>query len=341
MTTVDLGSADLQATSAQSTSAPGTKAPGAALLECEVVGISQSAPAIKSFTIAASKGAELPGYVAGSHLVVHTAAGANAYSLTGDGLRPTEYTFSVLRVADGHGGSTWLHDSVVVGDILRIQPPRSAFAPIARATKHLLVAGGIGVTPMVSHLRAAQRWGRNVQVLYAFRDGHGAHIDDIVALAGRAAELYTDRSSFLERLSGELRTQPVGTHLYVCGPAAMIDAVVDAAHAAGWPESRIHFERFGIDALDAGDPFRAELTESGTSIEVASGVSLLEALEATGIDVPNLCRQGVCGECRLPVSGGSPLHRDMFLTDDEKASGDAIMPCVSRACAGATLELPL
>jgi len=318
---------------------PSSPAPGT--LTLIVTGISQPAPDIKMFTLARPDGGPLPGFVAGSHLVVHTGVGANAYSLTGDGLHPSAYTFSVLRVIDGRGGSRWLHDSVKPGDTLEIAPPRSAFPPIARAAKHLLIAGGIGVTPIVSHLRAARRWGRNIQVLYVFRNGNAAHIDDVTELAGRSAELYTDRESFLARLTAELSTQPVGTHLYVCGPAAMIDVVVAAAATAGWPESRVHFERFGIDALDAGDPFRVTLTESDTTIDVPSGTSMLEALEDNGIDVPNLCRQGVCGECRLPLSGGTPIHRDLYLSDEEKTCGDAIMPCVSRAAEGATLELPL
>ncbi len=180
-------------------------------------------------------------------------------------------------------------------------------------------------------------------MLYVFRKDAAAHLADVTALARARAELFTDRVSFIERLDEALRAQPVGTHLYVCGPSAMIDAVVDAAVQAGWPDSRIHFERFGIDALDAGgDPFRVELVESGRSIDVPSGGrACSRPSNRRASRSPNLCRQGVCGECRIPLAGGSPIHRDLYLSAEEKDAGDAIMPCVSRAADGCSLEVPL
>lgn len=307
-----------------------------------VTSIVNSANGIRTITLSAPDGAPLPGFVPGSHLVVRASEHSNAYSLVSDGTNPVEYTISVLRVADGNGGSRWLHDVLVEGDQLEVRTPRSAFAPAARAAKHLLIAGGIGVTPIVSHLRAAARWRRHVQVLYAFRPGFAAHVDEVSLLAGAGAELFTTRAEFSTRLAETLEEQPVGTHLYVCGPAGFIDHVLDSAVAAGWPSSRLHSERFGIDALDAGDPFRVELTRSKRVVDVPSGTSLLDALETNGIAVPNLCRQGVCGECRIDLCGGDePIHRDLFLTEEEKHSRTAIMPCVSRAGDGCTLEVPL
>ncbi|MEU4314530.1 PDR/VanB family oxidoreductase [Nocardia sp. NPDC024068] len=305
-----------------------------------VTGVADPAPGIRGLTLAATDGSRLPGFIPGSHLVVRVGGRANAYSLTSDGFDPAEYAISVLRVADGRGGSRLLH-TLAVGETLSARPPRSAFPPIARAAKHLLVAGGIGVTPILSHLRAARRWGREVQVLYTFRAGHGAHVPEVADLGGSAAELITDRAAFTQRLTAALTAQPLGTHLYVCGPPAMIDYVVAAAATAGWPRSRIHFERFRDDALGAGEPFTVALTESGRTVAVPSGTSLLDALETSGIRIPSLCRQGVCGECRTPLGGGLPIHRDLYLSDREKESGAAIMPCVSRARGGTVLEVPL
>ena len=305
-----------------------------------VTEVAEPAPGIRSLTLAAADGSELPGFVPGSHLVLAAGGRTNAYSLTSDGVAPTAYSVSVLHVPDGAGGSRWVHERLGVGDTVAAQLPRSAFAPVARARRHLLVAGGIGVTPIVSHLRAARTWGREVQVLYVFREGYAAHVDDVLALTDGAAELLHDRASFLVRLERVLAEQPLGTHLYVCGPGAMIDAVLDAAAALGWPCSRLHHERFGAEALDPGDPFTVELTRTGASVEVPSGTSLLEALEGAGVDVPSLCRQGVCGECLVPVAAGKPLHRDLFLSEDEKAAADCVMACVSRAD-GPTLEVPL
>ncbi|UVF80493.1 PDR/VanB family oxidoreductase [Gordonia mangrovi] len=320
---------------------PGVTRAESTTLRLVVTAIGDAAPGIRNFTFAAPDGAELPGFVAGSHVVIAAGDRSNAYSLTGDGVAPRSYSISVLRLDDGFGGSRWMHEMLAEGDVVDVEIPRSAFAPEARATKHLLIAGGIGITPILSHLRAARRWGRDVQVLYSFRAGRAAHVDDIVDLAGARAELFTDQPAFVDRLGETLIDQPIGTHLYVCGPAGMIDHVVDTAAALGWPLSRIHFERFGTDALDAGDPFTVRLTETDTTLDVPSGTSVLEALESAGYAIPNRCRQGVCGECRLPLAAGAAVHRDLYLTDEEKGAGDAFMPCVSRAAEGATLEVPL
>lgn len=308
-------------------------------LKLVITALDDAVPGIRSVTLSDPAGGELPGFIPGSHLAIEVGNKSNAYSLTGSGVAPEHYTISVLRVAGG-AGSAYVHDRFAVGDTINAQLPRSAFPPVARARKHLLVAGGIGVTPILSHLRAARAWGRETQVLYTFREGHAAHLDDIAALAPDA-ELITDGPGvFMARMRTVLAGQPLGTHLYVCGPGPMIDAVVTAATEAAWPPSRIHLERFTMDALAPGEPFTVTLTRTGTEIEVPSGTSLLEALEGAGISVPNLCRQGICGECRIGVESGTPLHRDMVLTDDEKSTGAVLMACVSR-CDGSALEVAL
>lgn len=309
-------------------------------LDLVVTEAMEAVPGVRSLTLAARDGGDLPGFVPGSHLVIECGGRANAYSLTSEGVAPLSYAVSVLEIPDGSGGSRWVHRELAVGDTVTAHPPRSLFPPVARAAKHLLIAGGIGVTPIVSHLRAARAWGRETEVHYVFREGRGAHIDDVLALTEGAAALHTDRREFSARLEKALADQPLGTHLYVCGPAAMIDHVLDTARASGWPESRLHSERFGMEALDPGEPFDVTLTATGTTLAVPSGASLLEALEGAGVEVPNLCRQGVCGECRTPVTAGAPLHRDLFLTDEEKAAGNVLMACVSR-CAGPALEVSL
>lgn len=310
-------------------------------LELVVTALDDPVPGVRSVTFAAADGSEvLPTYVPGSHLVVECGGRANAYSLTGDAVCPPTYSISVLRLDDGAGGSRWIHDELSVGDVVEARLPRSAFAPASKATRHLLVAGGIGVTPILSHVRAADQWGRDVQVLYAHREGRGAHVAELRELAGDRLELYTDQAGFVVRLEEVLAAQPLGTHLYVCGPTAMMDHVLARAAELGWPPSRLHSERFGIDVLDPGEPFTVTVAESGTTLDVPSGTSLLEALLEAGHDIPNLCRQGVCGECRVPVVGGRPLHRDLFLTEDEKEAADVLMCCVSRAD-GPTLEVSL
>jgi ferredoxin-NADP reductase len=258
----------------------------------------------------------------------------NAYSLTGSGDAPEEYSISVLHRPDGRGGSSAVH-RLLAGERVLASRPRSAFAPAATARRHLLIAGGIGITPMVSHLRAALDWNRPAELLYSYRPGGAAHLDEVRRLCSASPALalaeFSGRRAFREGLAQALRRQPLGTHLYVCGPQGFMDLVLSEARAACWPESRLHLEAFGAAEPASGEPFTARLARSGRTLPVPSGTSLLEALEQAGHPVPNLCRQGVCGECVLPVKGGRPQHRDLFLAPAEKAANNAIMCCVSRS----------
>jgi ferredoxin-NADP reductase len=308
-------------------------------LDLVVVAIDDRIPGIRGLTMARPDGSPLPSFTPGSHLVLECGSVLNAYSLTGDGVAPTTYSISVLECAGGAGGSQWLHRELRRGDPVVARAPRSAFAPVLRATKHVLVAAGIGITPMVSHLRSARRWGRQVELLYVHGEGRGAHADDVARLTDRAT-IVTDRGRFAAALTRTLARQPLGTHLYVCGPAAFMADVTTLAAELGWPPSRVHVEHFGITAFDPGEPFEVHLSTTGDSFTVAPGVSLLAALQARGHHVPNLCRQGVCGECRIAVTAGDVLHRDLYLSDAERAAGDSVMSCVSRA-AGGRLELSL
>jgi ferredoxin-NADP reductase len=303
---------------------------GAAALELLVTEAVDEAPGIRSLVLRAPDGARLPSYVPGSHIIIRCGGRSNAYSLTGTGEDPREYPVSVLQVASGNGGSAAIH-RLAVGDRVTVSRPRSAFAPVATARRHLLVAGGIGITPMLSHLRAGRRWGRPVELLYSYRPGRGAHLQALRALAGKSLAEFTGRTEFQAALARRLRRQPLGTHLYVCGPQGFTDLVLAEARAAGWPGHRLHAEAFGAAALDPGRPFTATLARSGRILGVPAGTSLLEALEGAGIPVPNLCRQGVCGECRLPVRRGIPEHRDLYLGAGEKSANDSIMCCVSRS----------
>lgn len=139
------------------------------------------------------------------------------------------------------------------------------------------------------------------------------------------------RDEFWRKLGPALYQQPIGTHLYVCGPAAMTEEVQTSARRAGWPTGRLHAEAFTGGIVTNGEPFIASLISSGKTIDVSANLSLLEALEQAGVKVPNMCRRGVCGECRLEVAAGIPDHHDFVLSEEEKAGSQFIMPCVSRA----------
>lgn len=313
-------------------------------LALRVVEVDDSVPGVRSLALAAADGGALPSYTPGSHVVLDVPVGpgrtrrlANAYSLTGESVDPDVYRISVLRCApeaDGGtaaGGSAWVH-ALAVGDELTATAPRSAFAPVHRATRHLLLGAGIGITPLLSHLRSHLRWGRDAELVYLHRAGLGAHVEELVALGGERVRLLHDRTVFATLLGELLADQPFGTHLYACGPAGFTELVTTTAAALGWPASRVHTEPFGVAALDPGEPFTVGV--GGATLAVPAGTSLLEALEDAGLPVPNLCRQGVCGECRVvvdPAASTGVLHRDLYLSDADKADGDCAMACVSRA----------
>jgi ferredoxin-NADP reductase len=299
-------------------------------LQLEVTNVSPQTDSIVSITLTDPSFRKLPSYVPGSHLVVQYGEGVNAYSLTGSGNFPSDYTISVLRVENGAGGSQAMH-RLAVGDRVNASRPRSAFAPASTATHHLLVAAGIGITPVLSHARAAADRGTTSSLIYVYRPGAGAHVDDARELLGSALTECSNRDSFRQVLSEHLTTQGLGTHLYACGPNAFMDSVLDQAREAGWAEARLHSEAFGAAELDGGEPFTVSLTRSGLKLNVPAGVSLLETLERAGRTIPNMCRKGICGECVLPVLKGTPQHRDTYLTDQEKAENTTMMCCVSRS----------
>lgn len=283
---------------------------------------------VRTLKLSVPDGGLLPAYVPGSHLVVECGGRSNAYSLLDDGAVSACYRISVLLCPDGTGGSRWIHD-LRVGTELAVSLPRSAFPPVAAGRHHLLIAAGIGVTPILSHARAAQRWGRSSTVLYRYRPGHGVHLAELRELCGTGLEEFVDRTSFADRFAALLVTQPLGAQLYVCGPGPFTDQVLASAEAAGWPRERLHSERFSAADLGPGRAFSVRLTD-GRTLEVPTGESLLAVLERNGFNVPNRCRQGVCGECRIGVAGGRPEHRDYYLSEPERAANDSLMCCVSR-----------
>ncbi|MDW5594076.1 PDR/VanB family oxidoreductase [Conexibacter stalactiti] len=293
--------------------------------------IERLTPAVRAIRLVDPRGHALPSFTPGSHVVVECGGRRNAYSLTGPTDAPDHYAISVRLDVEGAGGSRWLHERLGDGDQLVVSPPRSAFAPARSARKHLFVAGGIGITPILSHVRAARRWGDPFTLLYAHRRDAATHVPELERLCGDRLSRFRRGADLGERLTQELTAQPLGTHLYVCGPGAMSETVLAAARAAGWPEGRLHSERFSADELSPGRPFTAVLARSGTRLRVPSGVTLLEALEAVGAPVSSLCRQGVCGECRVGVRAGRPEHRDLYLSGPERLAGDSVMCCVSRA----------
>ncbi len=314
-------------------------------LNVVVTAIEQVTPLIKHFTLAAVGGEPLPAFSAGSHIIVvmHTPARAhrNPYSLLGSPRCLDRYEIAVRRMEQSRGGSHYLHDLVQVGSRLEIAHPVNLFGLDKIARRHLLIAGGVGITPILAHLEELQDGSTPFELHYAVRSPqHAAFAQRLRERAGASLRMYYDSAGQSLDLDALLSNQPLGTHVYACGPAGLIDAVTATARSLGWPGSHVHWERFA--APPVGDAFEAYLARSQRSVRIPSDRSLLESIEAAGVEVPYLCRGGVCGYCRTRVLelDGELLHNDHFLSDAEKARGASIMPCVSRArCSRLVLDL--
>lgn len=292
-------------------------------------------PLIKRFRFVRRDGGLMPSFSGGAHTVVemddHGTRRLNPYSLMGDPADRTGYEISVRRDDAGRGGSLFMHRHVVPGLEMLISPPVNLFQPDWRGRKHLMIAGGIGITPFIAQAAQIAAMGAKFELHYAARNAElGAYMADLSAKYGPRVHCYFDDEGQAIDLKVLLSTQPLGTHLYVCGPKGMIAWVRKAAEGMGWPAGSVHHEEFL--APPVGKVFEVTLAASGKTITVGTHQSLLEAMEAAEVDAPYLCRGGACGQCETDVLGcdGKLLHNDHWLTDEQKAEGRKIMPCVSR-----------
>lgn len=301
-----------------------------------VAKITPVAERVKRFRFERLDGQPMPTFSGGAHVIVSMNDDGhmrrNAYSLMSPPHDCSAYEISVLRVEDSRGGSAFMHEKLAEGDEIKVSYPVNLFQPDWRGRKHLLIAGGIGITPFIAMMEQFTRAGANFELHYAVRSmDRGAYCRDLVARYGpHRIKVYSDAEGSSIPFARLLDSQPLGTHLYVCGPSGMIDGVLKAGIEAGWPEENLHSERFL--SVQSGNPFSIELIRSGKTVQVGHHESMLEAIEAVGVDPPFLCRGGACGQCETGVAlcEGTLLHHDVYLTDDEKASGRKVMICVSR-----------
>jgi ferredoxin-NADP reductase len=306
-------------------------------LSVRVARIEAVTPEIKRFTLVSTNGTHLPPFSGGSNVVVliphANGTHRNAYSLMSSPYDSSVYQIAVRRVEDGRGGSQRMHEAVNEGDVLEILRPVNLFPLSKHARLHLFIAGGVGITPVCSQLAELRLRGTPFEVHLAVRGAEHARLgEELKREYGDAVRLY--RGDIEQRLdiSAVLADRPLGSHLYVCGPESMIQDAIDSAHALGWTDSHIHYERF-LEQGSAGEAFSVTLARSGATIDVSPDQSLLEAAEAAGHRIPYLCRGGACGECQTEVLelDGEIFHTDDWLSDEDKATNKKIMPCVSRA----------
>ncbi len=289
---------------------------------------------IWGFELRHPRGDALVPFTAGAHLTVQVPGGARRnYSLYGDPADHSAYHIAVKRDALGRGGSMRMADDVNQGDLLHVSAPRNNFELHPRATEFLFIAGGIGITPilsMVRHLQAATD--ARFRLVYCTRDADTtAFLKDLSApeLAGRV-QVHHDHGDSAQAFDfWPVFETPGKAHVYCCGPRGLMDAVADMS--GHWPSGNIHFESFGADASTyaTNTAFTVRLQKSGATVPVGADQSILEALRACGHHVPSSCESGTCGSCRTGLLAGAVEHRDMVLNDEEKQGH--IMVCVSRA----------
>ena len=310
-----------------------------------VTAVMPLASGIVGFALRDPGGADLPAFTPGAHIAVRTPGGAiRRYSLCNPPHQSDRYEIAVKRDAAGRGGSVSMADRLRVGDRLPVAAPRNEFELHPRAKRFLFVAGGIGITPIVAMLRhLVATAGPPFRLHYCTRSRADTAFADALAAPEFAAhvDLHHDGGDPARAFDfWPLLEKPVpGTHVYCCGPRALMDTVRDMS--GHWASGTIHFESFGVDADAAperpavhGPASRA----AARSVEVAADQSILEALRAHGVAVRSSCEAGSCGTCRTPLVAGEAEHRDFVLSDAEHAT--QIMVCVSRA-RGAELVLDL
>lgn len=302
----------------------------------QVRAIRLEAEGILSFELADLDGAELPATRAGAHVDVHLPGGlVRSYSLAGDPHERSRWLLGVLRERSSRGGSQALHERVRVGDLLTVGPPRQAFALAPGARHTVLLAGGIGITPLKAMAHELHRQGASFELHYCVRTvRHAAFLDALRALLPpERLHLHVDNGNPAQGLDidGLLREPAPGTHLYYCGPVGFMQSCATAT--ARWPAGTVHCEHFRpAEPAQAPAPtgaFEVRLARRGLSLQVAPEQTIVRAIELAGLRVPTSCLSGLCGACKVGVLEGEVEHHDLILSDEERTRCMTI--CVSRA----------
>ena len=307
------------------------------LIEARLHAITREAEGISSFEFRRPDGSELPPFTAGAHIDVSLRPGVvRQYSLCNDPAERHRYVIAVLREPNGRGGSLAIHDQLRLGATITISAPRNFFPLVRGARRHLLVAGGIGVTPMIAMVAELSARGEAFFLHYCTRNAQRtAFLGRVQSLAaeGRAA-LHHDQGNPLQGLDLQLllRDHDPGTHLYFCGPKGFMEAA--RAFSAHWPRDAVHFEYFAAPTEPAGKPeenraFRVKLVRSALELEVPADKSIVAVLREHDVFIETSCEEAYCGTCLTRYLAGEVDHRDTVL--DEKDRKEFLLVCRSRA----------
>jgi ferredoxin-NADP reductase/phenylpropionate dioxygenase-like ring-hydroxylating dioxygenase large terminal subunit len=320
------------------------RGPGASgTMQVVIARVAREAERVVALDLVAEDGGELPAFAAGAHIDVHIATGiVRQYSLCSDPADRSRYRIAVLLEAASRGGSATIHDAFHEGRRVRITKPRNAFALAPDAPRAVLIAGGIGVTPLIAMAHTLHRQGTPFTLHYcAHSRATAPFLTELESGPwAKSVALYFGGGPDARRFdaASTLAAAP-GAHVYVCGPSRLQDGIAAAAEAIGLAPNCIHRERFTADVDRSGEAFTVIAARSGITVTVPPERSIAQMLEEHGVDVPISCEQGVCGTCVTRVLEGVVDHRDLFLSQAEKATNTRLTVCCSRAKGGATLVL--
>ena len=311
-----------------------------ALIRLTIAGKRRLTSDIWEITLEPADGSALQPFEPGAHIGVETPSGAmRQYSLVNDGRAPIRYVIALKREPESRGGSRSMVDDTAIGGTLRADAPANSFR-LAAAPGYLLVAGGIGLAPILAMANRLDEEGRPFRLIYCTRSAaESAYLEEMQARFGDRLTMHHDEGDpdalydFWDDFA-----EPQNIRVYCCGPKPLMEEV--RAVSGHWPEGRVQFEDFKpVEAVRLDDrPFEVVLQRSGRTVAVPADLPILEALRAAGIAAPSSCESGVCGTCKTGLIAGEADHRDMVLQDEERAA--YIMLCVSRARRGAlTLDL--
>lgn len=303
-----------------------------AWLPARICAIHEEACGVRSFVVERIDNAEWPEWTPGAHVDLALGRGMNRqYSLCGRPEDRQHLRFAVLREPAGRGGSAHLHDKLRVGDPLNVIAVRNHF-PLIAAERYLLIAGGIGITPLLAMARELERTGQDWQLLYGGRSRASmAFLYEMATFGDRVQVRPQDECGLLDLAAFIGAAQP-GKVVYCCGPEPLLQAV--EAQCASWPEDALQIERFHPRAQEvklASPAFDVELRKSGLTIAIAPDQTIADALDSIGVHIPRSCNEGTCGTCITKVLEGTPDHRDSFLRPKQRAENKRIMVCCSRS----------
>ncbi len=300
------------------------------------------ADGVVSLTLADPGGASLPPWTPGAHIDLILDDGlTRQYSLCSSPGTPDTWRIGVLRTPDSRGGSAQVHSSLTVGATVRVRGPRNHF-PLIASSKYLFIAGGIGITPMLPMIAEADASGTDWQLLYGGRERSSMAFLDELAHYGEKVVIVPQNEAGMLDLGAVLGTPTPDTLVYCCGPEGLLGAVERLCE--NWPAGALHLERFSAKPQEAAEgiesAFELVLERSGLTLEVPPDKTVLEVIRGAGVSVLASCLEGICGTCETEVIDGEVDHRDSVLNEEERASNEYMMVCVSR-CKSARLILDI